>query len=394
VLVILVAGLFVGQLLAAPAIRAAGLVTVGASTTGGSTSATTTVALSRPAGLVDGDVLIAQITADGAPSITGTPTGWSPVISPLAVGSSARVFAYYRVVPGAAAEPASYTWRLSTSVRWNGGMTAFHGVDRTTPFDSVAHTRVNTSTSTTVAVSGVTTTTAGALLVGGVGPNSPSASVTPPTGWTELLESRGGQTAELAYQPRPTAGATGTATWRLSSSNTAAGWLRALRPAATTGPAPDTAPPSTPTSASATADGPQQVTVRWTASTDNVGVASSLSTAVKWNAGVENFHGVDPANPWDTAASGATSASATTLTVPGVTTTTPGAMLVGGVGLNSTTGTATPPSGWTELGEPTGAQDTVLAGQARPTAGGTGNATWTFSSSLTSTGWLRALKPG
>ncbi|WP_209306665.1 hypothetical protein, partial [Blastococcus sp. CT_GayMR19] len=98
-------------------------------------------------------------------------------------------------------------------------------------------------------------------------------------------------------------------------------------------------------------------------------------------------------NPWDSAASGATGAAATSLTVPGVTTTTAGAMLIGGVGFNSTAATATPPSGWVELGEPTGGQNLEVAGQARPAAGVTGNAVWTFSGSYTSTGWLRALRP-
>jgi hypothetical protein len=187
------------------------------------------VTINRPGGVVTGDVLVAQINADLNPDVATAPTGWQQAITPRSNGTGNRLFAYYKVVGDAASEPASYTW--------------------------------------------------------------------------------------------------------------------------------------------------------------------TLSTAVKWNAGMENFHGVNTANPWDTAESGATSASATTLTVPGVTTQTAGAMLVGGVGLNSTTGTATPPSGWTELGEPIGAQDTELAARAQATAGATGNATWTFSSSLTSTGWLRALRP-
>jgi hypothetical protein len=138
-----------------------------------STTAVTSVVVPRPTGVLDGDVLIAHITADGAPSIGAAPAGWSTVISPLAVGSSARVFAYYRVVVQAAAELSSYTWRLSTAVKWNAGITVFHGVDGTNPFDTVARTRVNTSSSRSVVVSGVTTSTPGAMLVGGVGPNSP-----------------------------------------------------------------------------------------------------------------------------------------------------------------------------------------------------------------------------
>jgi hypothetical protein len=106
-------------------------------------------------------------------------------------------------------------------------------VDTAAPFDTPASTVAATTKARALTVPGVATVTAGALLVGGVGPNNASSSVTPPPGWTESVESRGAQVAELAYQARPVAGATGSATWTLSASHASAGWLRALRPAAT-----------------------------------------------------------------------------------------------------------------------------------------------------------------
>ena len=61
------------------------------------------------------------------------------------------VFAYYRVV--GSADPATYTWTLSTAVKWGGGATAYRGVDNTTPLDSAVATAVNTSyTATSIAV--------------------------------------------------------------------------------------------------------------------------------------------------------------------------------------------------------------------------------------------------
>lgn len=207
-------------------------ITVGASSQSGSSTAGSTVTIPKPAGVVTGDLLIAQITADGVPSMSAVPAGWTPVTSPLSVSTGARVFVYSHVVGDAAAEPASYTWRLSAAKKWNGAMTGFHGVDPTTPFDSAVSTKVNTSSSTTLSVPGVTTTTPGAVLVGGAGPNSGSVGVAQPSGWTESVESRGGQIAELAWQERPTAGDTGAASWRMSYKIQAAGWLRALRPAA------------------------------------------------------------------------------------------------------------------------------------------------------------------
>jgi len=214
-----------------PAPLPGGAVTAGASTQAVSTANTTAVTIGKPAGVATGDVLIAQFTADGAPSVAAPPAGWSEVIAPLALSSAARVFVYYHVVADAAAEPASYTWQLSTARKWNAVMAAFRGVNTINPFDSAAATRVNGSTSRSVTVPGVTTTAPGAMLVGGVGIDSAATTVTPGTGWTEAAESSGAQTTELAHQARPTAGAGGTVTFTLSASQRAGGWQRALRPA-------------------------------------------------------------------------------------------------------------------------------------------------------------------
>jgi len=205
-------------------------ITVGASTQA-SSAAAAGVTIAKPAGVTTGDVLIAQFTADTTPSVAAAPAGWTTVTAPLSVKTNARLFVYHHVVTDAAKEPTSYTWTLSSAKKWNAGMTLFHGVDTTTPFDTVATTRVNGSAATSLAVPGVTTTRAGTMLVGGVGIDSGSVAATPPGGWTEDLESTGVQVTELAHQLRTTAGATGTATWSLNRSMGAAGWLRALRPA-------------------------------------------------------------------------------------------------------------------------------------------------------------------
>jgi PKD repeat protein len=192
------------------------------------TSATTGVQVSKPAGVTAGDFLIAQITADNNPTMA-TPTGWTQVAGPISAGTGARVFVFSRVATGS--EPASYTFTLSSAQKYNAAMTAFRGVDATNPFDSAAAT-VGANSGATLTIGGVTTATAGALLVGGVGLNSGSTTVTPPSGWTESVESGSVQTTETASQPRPTAGASGAAKWTLSASTTGAGWMRALRPAA------------------------------------------------------------------------------------------------------------------------------------------------------------------
>ena len=215
----------------APPTGGTGTVTAGASSTSVSTAAVTTVSIPRPAGVVAGNVLIAQFTADDGPSVTTVPAGWSAVVAPLSVNARATVFAYYKVA--GAAEPASYAWGLSTAVKWNAGITAFAGVDTATPFDTAASTASNLgANSAGLTVPGVTTTRTGTMLVGGVGMNSAAATVTPPAAWTESWEGTAAQVSETARQARPTAGPTGNATWNFSTGVISAGWLRALRPAA------------------------------------------------------------------------------------------------------------------------------------------------------------------
>ena len=121
----------------------------------------------------------------------------------------------------------------------------------------------------------------------------------------------------------------------------------------------------------------------------------TLSSAQKWGGGVTVFRGVDTANPIDVAPQTAVSnSSVTSITVPGVTTSRPGAMLIGGVGADGSTATTTQPSGWSEAWENTGGgQIAELAYKAAPTAGASGAGTWTLSQGRALAGWMSALRP-
>ncbi|MFJ5696812.1 PKD domain-containing protein, partial [Arthrobacter sp. NPDC093139] len=201
---------------------------------------TTTVSLPAPTGRAAGDVLVASFTADKNPTLA-VPAGWTAITGGLSIGTGARVFAYYRVV--GSADPASYTWTLSTAVKWGGGITAYTGVNTTTPLDSTVATAVNSSFSaTSIAVGSITTASNGALLIGGLGFDSSSPAATAPTGWTERWETTGGQVAEQADRTQATAGAAGTATWTFSSGKAVAAWRTALKPGATVPPPGPTAP--------------------------------------------------------------------------------------------------------------------------------------------------------
>ena len=512
------------------AATATGVVTAGASTTAGATTAAAEVTLSRPAGVVDGTVLIAQITADGAPTMSTVPAGWTAVLTrPLALGTGARVFAYSHVVTDAAAGPAAYTWQLSAPLKWGAGMTAFAGVDPVTPFDSATSTAVDTTyAATSLTVAGPTTVSDGAMLVGGIGLDNTTAGVTAPSAWTEAWESTGAQVAELTHRQTATAGPTPALTWNLSRATAAGGWARALRPVPqaptasfTTSPASGEAPldvqftdtstggptawawdfgdgttstaqnpahtytqpgsyavtltatnavgTGTPATRTVTATAPPPVTREVSAGAATTAVSTSATTAVtvgrpaglatgdvllatitadnaptmgsapagwapvlsapvsigggarvfvyshvvadvaaeamsytwrlsaaqKWGAVLGSFRGVDTTAVFDTAATTAVDKSfaVNTLTVPGVTTVTPGAMIVSGVGLDSSAAGLTAPTGWTEVAESSGAQAVSLGHKAMPTAGDGGNATWTLPKKTASGGWMIALRP-
>ena len=96
----------------------------------------------------------------------------------------------------------------------------------------------------------------------------------------------------------------------------------------------------------------------------------------------------------DAAVSTASGASATSGTVPGVTTATADAMLVGCVGINSgsTAVTISGPPGMTEAWDVGGKRHELDDGK-QPTAGASGGRTWTFSASREWAGWLAALRP-
>ncbi|WP_426989731.1 PKD domain-containing protein [Pseudarthrobacter sp. Y6] len=121
----------------------------------------------------------------------------------------------------------------------------------------------------------------------------------------------------------------------------------------------------------------------------------SLGTAAKWGGGITAYRGVSQATPLDSPVVTAvdTSYSATSITLPSITTASNGAMLIGGIGYDSGTPGTTPPSGWTERWEATGGQIAQAADLPQATAGATGAATWTFSTVKASGAWRAALKP-
>ena len=119
----------------------------------------------------------------------------------------------------------------------------------------------------------------------------------------------------------------------------------------------------------------------------------ALSAAVANSAGIARYSGVNLAQPLDTAPTTAAAASGTSALLTGVTTTVANAMLVGCVGINSSsTGSLiTSPPGMTQAWD-VGGKRHELADAIVAAAGPTGTRTWTLSASRAWAGWLVALR--
>jgi PKD repeat protein len=121
----------------------------------------------------------------------------------------------------------------------------------------------------------------------------------------------------------------------------------------------------------------------------------NLSASVASGGGIARYSGVSNSSPLDTtAATGASATAVTAATVPGVTTVSPNAMLVGCVGINSssTAVTLATPAGLGEAWD-IGGKRNELADGLQGSAGPSGTKTWTLSSVREFGGWLTALRP-
>jgi PKD repeat protein len=121
----------------------------------------------------------------------------------------------------------------------------------------------------------------------------------------------------------------------------------------------------------------------------------TLNASVQNAGGIARYSGVDTASPLDAPPQSGSGTTATTGTVPAVTTSTANAMLVGCMGIDSSsTGVViTSPAGMTEAWD-IGGKRHELADGLQAANGSSGAKAWTFSSGREWAGWLVALRPG
>jgi hypothetical protein len=150
-------------------------------------AATGTITLSKPAGVLPNDFLLAVVTVRGG---TGTainePSGWTLIRRDDRTTELSQAL-YYKVA--GAGEPASYAWTLTPAAKASGGIHAYTGVDNSDPFDGPD--QVNTGTGTSVVAPSITTTTDNARVVMFFGaPNCGNGGSfwTPGAGLTERID--------------------------------------------------------------------------------------------------------------------------------------------------------------------------------------------------------------
>jgi len=193
----------------------------------------TQVAVSKPAGATEGDVLVAGITFGpvGGTSMSAVPANWT-LVRAASNGGAIWTNTYTHVV--GPSEPANYTWTANQAVQLIGDITAYSGVDTVTPVDlSAAATGFQTMPT-------MTTTGPNELLIAYFG----GSNTVSPSNWTPapgMLE-RSDLVTSVASQPWlgvshqeqvwPTAGATGARTTNsVPTVNGPVGQWLALRPA-------------------------------------------------------------------------------------------------------------------------------------------------------------------
>jgi hypothetical protein len=189
--------------------------------TSGSGGTSTNVVLNRPAGVVEGDLLVAVLGSDrdGTLAAMTAPAGWTE--RGAHTQTSCGFVKVWTKIAGAS-EPTSYTFPDSTSADAVGGMLAFHSYDPSAPL-AVAPVFASSATAATAHPAPSVTGVDGGMLVtahfGGANANA-TRSYTPPSGMTERVDVGPSSWTVLGVntQSLTAAGATGTKTATCSAS--------------------------------------------------------------------------------------------------------------------------------------------------------------------------------
>jgi hypothetical protein len=161
------------------------------------------IVLSKPSGVVSGNVLVADITTNNSLAAT-PPSGWTAIQTSNGGGNCGSTSFYH--VAGAS-EPASYSFGFSSGTYASGLVTSFLNVDNANPVDASSLTIASGSVYT---ATGVTTSTSSEMLVLLLSSGNGAETWTGPSGWTAGYTGGENSTSTgVFYKLAAAAGATG-----------------------------------------------------------------------------------------------------------------------------------------------------------------------------------------
>lgn len=163
------------------------------------------ITLTKPAGTVEGDLLIATFYFEdsGSPSVVVSPSGWIALSSFDKASPPQYGRQYYKLA--GASEPANYSWTLDLSANGQANIARFSGVDQSNPIDAEGAWAFGTSAAPS---SSVTTVSNNALLYWFTGDyDLPSGAL--PSGFTDITNLGA---MRSGYKVQPSAGGSGALT--------------------------------------------------------------------------------------------------------------------------------------------------------------------------------------
>ena len=185
-------------------------------------SGATSIAVSVPAGVVAGDVMIATIAAEGGGNFTA-PSGWSTTNLFAGATKFGTEGVYFHVA--GSSEPTSYSWGMgSTPRKATGKIVSYVGVENATPIEVKAGTAGNSSGTSDNTASITTTVNNTMVLLDFSAANSAGTFTITPPGSTNnrasIFTSGSGSVVGSQTQDfiQAAAGATGTKTFTTSAS--------------------------------------------------------------------------------------------------------------------------------------------------------------------------------
>jgi MSHA biogenesis protein MshQ len=191
--------------------------------------------ISKPAGTVANDLMIASIAMRPHTAVVVPPPGWAFVRRVDNSGGNSNSLAIYRKLDSGA-EPASYSWSITGFFHVVGGIQSFSGVDVANPVD--AEDGQSTPSGTSHATPSVIRTINGTMMVTSHTFSS-ARTWSPPSGMTESIDAAShppsdavGQALETAWLSEYAMGATGAKTASVGGdADTGNAHILALRPA-------------------------------------------------------------------------------------------------------------------------------------------------------------------